>query len=167
MDLVTILSHLLQRELNTFAKEIELFPDDETVWTAAPGVLNPAGNLAQHVCGNLHHFVGAVLGKTGYVRDRDAEFAGRGRSRSAVAQNLRETAAMIEGVFGGRSQADFPDEYPLEYGGMRLPTQVFLVNLEAHLAFHLGQAGYLRRILTGDTTGSGAIGLADLKPLAL
>lgn len=166
MDLVAIVSALLQRELSTFAREIELFPDDDTVWRVVPGITNSAGNLAQHLVGNLHHFVGAILGQTGFVRDRDAEFANRGRSRSDVARDLRGTAAMLARVFDGRSQADFPEVYPLEYGGMKLPTAVFLVHLEAHLAFHLGQAGYLRRTLTGEATGSGAVALADLKPLA-
>lgn len=166
MDLVAITSSLLQRELNTFAREIELFPDDETVWRVVPGVTNSAGNLAQHIVGNLHHFVGAILGQTGFIRDRDAEFGTRGRPRTEVACDLRETAAMIDRVLGGRASSDFPEEYPLEYQGLRLPTAVFLVHLEAHLAFHLGQAGYLRRMVTGDASTSGAVALAELKLLA-
>lgn len=166
MDIATIVSLQLQRELNTLAREVELFPDDEMVWRVMPGITNSAGNLAQHIVGNLHHFVGAVLSHTGFVRDRDAEFASRGRSRVDVARDLRETAAMVARVFDGRSMADLPEVYPLEYGGMTLPTSVFLVHLEAHLAFHLGQAGYLRRAVTGDGTTSGAVALAELKPLA-
>jgi hypothetical protein len=34
--------------------------------------------------------------------------------------------------------------------------------LSAHLAFHLGQAGYLRRALTGDGRTSGSVGLEAL-----
>lgn len=166
MDPIAITSTLLQRELNTFAREIELFPDDELVWCVVPGVTNSAGNLAQHIVGNLHHFVGAILGQTGFVRDREAEFATRGRPRADVARDLRETAAMIARVLGGRTLGDFPEAYPLEYQGLRLPTSVFLVHLEVHLAFHLGQAGYLRRALTGQATTSGAVALLDLKPLA-
>jgi len=30
--------------------------------------------LALHICGNLQHFVGAILGNTGYIRERDLEF---------------------------------------------------------------------------------------------
>ena len=47
--------------------------------------------------------------------------------------------------------------FPEPVGGARVETGMFLLHLAAHLAFHLGQAGYLRRILTGDQTSSGAL----------
>jgi hypothetical protein len=89
------LSRLLVRELETFAREVELFPDDESLFKTLPGVANSAGNLGLHVCGNLQHFVGAVLGNTGYVRNRDAEFAARSGRRDDLARMLRETAAVV------------------------------------------------------------------------
>ena len=36
------------------------------------------------------------------------------------------------------------------------------MHLATHLAFHLGQAGYLRRALTGDPASAGAMAVADL-----
>ena len=69
------LQRLLERDLEGLAREIELFPDDESLWKVAPGISNSAGNLARHASGNLKHFIGAVLGGNGYVRQRDAEFA--------------------------------------------------------------------------------------------
>ena len=47
---------------------------------------------------------------------------------------------------------------------MKFRTGTFLVHLCAHAGFHLGQAGYLRRILTRDATSSGPI---PLTPIAL
>ena len=35
---------------------------------------NSVGHLILHLTGNLNHFVGGQLGKTGYVRDREREF---------------------------------------------------------------------------------------------
>src|SRR5262245_27125908 len=35
---------------------------------------NSVGHLVLHLTGNLNHFVGAQLGRTGYVRDREREF---------------------------------------------------------------------------------------------
>src|ERR1700687_4411372 len=35
---------------------------------------NSVGHLILHLTGNLNHFVGAQLGKTGYVREREREF---------------------------------------------------------------------------------------------
>jgi uncharacterized damage-inducible protein DinB len=150
---------LLVRELEAFAREVELFPDDESLWRTLPGVTNSAGNLALHVCGNLKHFVGAVLGGTGYVRDRPAEFATRAGRREDVARQLRETIDVVSGVLPGVPASALAAPYPEAHDGVQLPCDRFLLHLCVHLAFHLGQAGYLRRALTGDARTSGAISL--------
>ena len=43
-----------------------------------PGVINPAGNLALHIEGNLREFVGRQLGQLTYKRNRELEFSSRG-----------------------------------------------------------------------------------------
>ncbi len=68
--LTTDVRSLLVRELEGFKREIALFPDDASVWKTVPGVTNSAGNLAMHVAGGLQHFIGGVLGGSGYVRNR-------------------------------------------------------------------------------------------------
>jgi len=153
---------LLVRELEAFAREVELFPDDESLWRTLPGVTNSAGNLALHACGNLRHFVGAVLGGTGYVRDRPAEFATRSGRRADVARQLRETAEVVAATLSRLPERVLAAPYPEPHDGVQLPCPRFLMHLCVHLAFHLGQAGYLRRALTGDARTSGAISLAAL-----
>ncbi len=153
---------MMDRELEAFAREVELFPDDESLWRTLPGVTNSAGNLALHVCGNLRHFVGAVLGGTGYVRDRPAEFATRAGRRGDVARQLRETAEVVAGALARAPESALAAPYPEPHDGVQLPCGRFLVHLCVHLAFHLGQAGYLRRALTGDARTSGAISLKAL-----
>jgi len=153
---------LLTRELAAFAREVELFPDDETLWRTLPGISNSAGNLALHACGNLHHFVGAVLGKTGYVRDRPAEFATREGRREDVARRLRETSDLVSDVLSRVPAGVLDAPFPEAHDGTRLPGRLFLMHLSVHLAFHLGQAGYLRRALTGDGRTSGSIALKAL-----
>ena len=41
--------------------------------------------------------------------------------------------------------------YPEPIAGMQLPCGRWLMHLAVHLGFHLGQAGYLRRVVTGDS----------------
>lgn len=153
---------VLSRELEAFAREVELFPDDESLWRTLPGVTNSAGNLALHVCGNLEHFVGAVLGGTGYVRDRPAEFTTRAGRREDLARQLRETSDVVGAVLPGVRPGVLAAPYPEPHDGTQLPCDRFLLHLCTHLAFHLGQAGYLRRALTGDARTSGAISLKAL-----
>lgn len=162
--LLQYLDRLLARDLEGLSREVALFPDDETLWQTLPGVTNSAGNLALHVAGNLQHFVGAVLGSTGYVRHRDLEFSRRSGSRAEVTEELERTLAMLRQVLPRIPEERLATPYPEAVIGFPIETGLFLVHLAGHLTFHLGQAGYLRRILTGSAEASGAI---PLKALAM
>jgi hypothetical protein len=54
------------------------------------------------------------------------------------------------------------ESYPLEVGGVRPATGMFLVHLATHLAYHLGQVDYHRRLVTGEGTTVGAQSLPAL-----
>lgn len=141
---------LLKRDLQAFASELKLFSDESAIWKTLPGVSNSAGNLTLHVCGNLQHFIGAVLGNTGYVRNRPAEFESRDLPLTDVLAEVEKTVGVLETVLPGLSAETLSATYPDVLGGLRLPTDLFLLHLSTHLSLHLGQVGYLRRILTGD-----------------
>ena len=155
-------SHLLVRELEGLTREIELFPDDEAVWRTVPGVTNSAGNLALHVAGNLQYYIGAVFGGTGYVRDRDAEFGRRSGPRTEIVAELAAAIRVVRDVLPGMSQERFDADFPEPLMGMTLRTGLFLLHLCVHAGFHLGQAGYLRRMMTAHAASSGPIPLAPL-----
>jgi len=150
MTVVADIRLLFLRELATFRREVELFPDDDTLWRTVPGVTNSAGNLALHIAGNLRHFVGAVLGKTGYVRNRDAEFGTREGSRDMVSKTLAAAEAEVAATFAKLDDAAMAAPFPAPPKGVEVTTQRWLIHLVSHAGFHLGQAGYLRRILTGN-----------------
>jgi hypothetical protein len=155
---------MLVRELEGFEREVSLYANDETLWKTLPGVTNSTGNLAMHVAGNLQHYVGTVLGGTGYVRNRDAEFARRSGTRAEVVAELRKAASVVRDVLPKISEEKLAGEFPEAVMGMKFRTSTFLTHLCAHAGFHLGQAGYLRRGLTGNTSSSGPL---PLLPLAL
>ncbi|HEY3570270.1 MAG TPA: DinB family protein [Thermoanaerobaculia bacterium] len=156
-DLTAYLHLTIPRDLRTFQQEIELFPSDDAVWQTLPGVTNPAGTLALHVCGNLRHYLGAVLGGSGYVRDREAEFRLRGIPRHELVENLRGTEEVVARVLQSLTPESLLKPYPEPMYGEALRTDWFLLHLGTHLAFHLGQAGYLRRMVTGDGTSTNPI----------
>lgn len=153
---------LFRRDLQCFIREIEAFPDDATPWRCVPGIANSAGNLALHVAGNLRHFVGAVLGGTGYVRQRDLEFTTREGTRAELAAQLQATLDEVAAVLESLPEDALAARFPAAVAGHHFPTRRFLLHLSAHLAFHLGQAGYLRRALTGHSLSTGPMELKDL-----
>jgi hypothetical protein len=163
MSIQQSIAALLQREVQGFEREVNLFPDDGTLWRTMPGIPNSAGNLALHIAGNLQYFVGAVLGGSAYVRDRDAEFSRKSGTRSEIVEELHKAAAAVRTVVPNLSdeilRCDFPDP-PIP--NRRIQTLKFLLHLCAHASFHLGQAGYLRRGLTGDMRSAGPLPLSVL-----
>ena len=163
-DLGGNLAILLERELAGFERELGLFPDDETAWKTAPGLPNSAGNLALHVAGNLQHYVGAVLGATGYVRNRELEFGRRSGPRGDVLAELRAASRVVDSVRRRLPAERFETEFPERLDGLRLRTDRFLMHLASHAAFHLGQAGYARRAVTGDGRSSRPVPLRALTP---
>jgi uncharacterized damage-inducible protein DinB len=148
--LADAVARTLIRDLGTLADEIQAYPDDETLWTTAPGTRNSGGVLANHLTGNLLHYVGGLLGDTGYVRDRQEEFGARDLPREQLLSRIQRTRAVVDEVVRSLSEADleapFPDP-PRRMDGIR--TGPFLLHLVSHLGYHLGQVNYHRRMLEG------------------
>src|SRR3954462_752804 len=94
------IASLMTRELASYSCELDLFQEEQLIWATVPGISNSAGNLALHVAGNLQHFVGATLGDTGYVRDRDFEFSARGLSREILHAELSTASRVVTTVLG-------------------------------------------------------------------
>jgi uncharacterized damage-inducible protein DinB len=164
MSHVDDIRRLLIRELDAFRREIALFPDEASLWQTLPGVTNSAGTLALHVAGNLQYFVGACVGGGSYVRDRPAEFSTRGLSRAQVDEVLQAAAGAVNSGLAVCSDPSLDEQMRGAPNGMQVRTGMFLAHLVAHTAFHLGQAGYLRRVLTGEHAHSAAPLPLDVLP---
>ena len=153
---------VLARDLRAVAREIDSYPDDETLWRTVPGIANSAGTLMLHLAGNLQHFIGAVLGRTGYVRDREAEFATRGLAREELRRRIDSAAHAVDATLAQLPPAQWDAEYPLPIGGRNFTTSVFVLHLATHLAYHLGQVDYHRRMVVADAGTVDAISIREL-----
>jgi len=158
---------ILVRELTSLRQEIEAYPNEADVWRVVPGISNSGGTLALHLAGNLQHFVGRVLGGTDYVRNRDLEFSARGLSKAEVVAKINDAVATVEQTFLRLGPTDLESEYPEAVAKVRLNTGDFLIHLASHLAYHLGQVDYHRRIVTGNSATVGTVAptkLASARP---
>lgn len=144
-----ILEEIFIRDLNLVREEITRYENEESLWIVKSGIANPGGTLALHIAGNLQHFIGAVLGRSGYVRNREQEFAARNVPREKILAELDAAAAAIRSVIPNLAASDFENNYPLEPLGRPMTTGFFLVHLATHLNYHLGQINYHRRLLSG------------------
>jgi uncharacterized damage-inducible protein DinB len=156
------ITNVITRELKALRREIETYPNDEDIWEVRPGITNPGGNLALHLAGNLQYFLGNVLGNNGYVRNRDAEFADKDVPRAELLREIDNAIAAVEQGMSRISEADLAKPYPEAVGGVKSTTGAFLAHFATHLAYHLGQVDYHRRILTGEGKTVKAMALTEL-----
>ncbi len=145
-----ILIQLYERDLAKLKTEVEQYADDADMWKKSGEITNSAGNLALHLTGNLKHFIGTVLGGSGFVRNRDLEFSDSGVSRADMLADIDETNTVIKSTIEKLTDADFSKTYPIEVFGQPMTTGYFLIHLATHLNYHLGQINYHRRIMGGN-----------------
>ncbi len=103
-----------------------------------------------------------MLGRTGYQRDRAAEFADRGVPRKELEARIDQTLEAVGTTLADLTDAGLHEDYPLDFGGMTLSVGLFLTHLATHLAYHLGQIDYHRRVVTGQSAGVGAQSIPQL-----
>jgi uncharacterized damage-inducible protein DinB len=147
-DLATLLKTALITELEELRDVVKKFAEElteEQLWTKPIEPGNSVGHLILHLTGNLNHFVGAQLGHTGYVRDREREFTEPNPPSTAVAlERLDEAVATFRRVVEGLTPAELLAPHPHAAFG---PTGQALVHLVAHFALHRGQMSYLTRLV--------------------
>ena len=156
------ITNVITRELKALRREIESYPSDEDLWEIPAGIANPGGNLALHLAGNLQYFLGNVLGKNGYARNRDAEFASRDIPRAELLSEIDNAIAAVEVGMSTISEEDLRKPFPEKVGGVSSSTGAFLAHFATHLAYHLGQVDYHRRIMTGEGKTVKAVALTEL-----
>lgn len=138
---------LYTKDLNKLKAELEQYNSEKNIWAIEKGIANSAGNLCLHLLGNLNHFIGTELGHTGYVRQRDLEFSQKDVPRAELLQKIDETIAMLNKTLQQLSISDYEKEFPQTFLPAKVSVEAFLFYLTTHLAYHLGQVNYHRRLL--------------------
>lgn len=141
------LIEIFERDLMQLRKEIESYPDEKRLWNIQEGISNSAGNLCLHLVGNLNHFIGAVLGNSGYERDRDSEFSLKNIPRKELLDSIDKTVVGVKNTLNSLHDNDFDKNYPLEKHGQIVKTDFMILHLLTHFNYHLGQINYHRRLL--------------------
>lgn len=158
----TYLKRVLVRDLEGLRAQLNAYPEEHQLWELPSGISNSGGTLALHLVGNVRHFIGATIGGSGFVRDRDAEFGGRNISVSDIEESIDNAIEEVSRALDLVTDEMMEREYPIEVGGERLSTGQFLTHLVNHFAYHLGQLDYHRRMTTGVNEAVGGSKIAAL-----
>jgi uncharacterized damage-inducible protein DinB len=145
--MIEILIQLFQRDLEKLKTEITSYKEEKKLWEVTGGIKNSAGNLCLHICGNLQHFIGAVLGNSGYVRNREAEFSRKNVPLKELRSEIDQTTKAVEKILNNIKEVQLGEKFPINVFGYEMTTEYFLIHLATHLNYHLGQINYHRRFL--------------------
>ena len=145
--LPSLIADLYERDLRKLIEEVKLFNNEEDLWKTHGSIKNSSGNLVSHIIGGLNHFVGATLAKTGYVRNRDQEFAIKNVNRKDLVAQLEELIPLINKTLNGLTPEQMEAPFPIVFDRPGSSTSYVLLQLLLHLNYHLGQVNYLRRML--------------------
>jgi uncharacterized damage-inducible protein DinB len=119
---------------------------DEQLWRRPVEPGNSVGHLILHLTGNINHFVGAQLGHSSFVRDREREFTEINLpSRTQLLEQLDGAVATFRGVVSGLTAEQLTAPHPSERFGTTIKA---LVHIVAHFALHRGQMSYMARLVS-------------------
>ena len=153
---------LYLREIATLERELDLYPDERSVWKELPGLPNSAGTLFLHLAGSLQYFFGAVLGESGYIRDRAAEFSERDVPRSELKRELSRASQGVRAAFANLSEDRLGQVFAVQFADAEFSIRLTLLQFLTHLVYHLGQIDYHRRAVTGNRASANAVAASDL-----
>ena len=142
-----VLKELFHRDLGKLKNEISAYRNEQKLWYIEKSIANSGGNLCLHLVGNLNTYIGAELGKTGYVRDRPLEFSAKDVPQQKLLQMIDDTTAVVDAALDKLTDQDMENEYPQLVFEQKTTTGYFLAHLAMHLNYHLGQINYHRRLL--------------------
>jgi len=139
---------LFEKYLNQLKDEINLYKNESDVWRLAGDVKNTPGNLCLHICGNLKHNIGAIIGKTGYIRNRDSEFSRKNVPKTELLKGVDSTIEMISPVIDKLKDDDMKMEFQSDSFSQGGSAGMILLRVASHLGYHLGQINYHRRLIS-------------------
>ena len=138
---------LFERDLEKLKTEINTYQNENNLWLVDKNITNSGGNLALHLIGNLKTYFGAILGNTGYIRNRPLEFSAKNIKRDEIIDGIDEAKQIVITVINQLTEEQLSEDYPatdVSYG--KTSTYHYLIHLSVHLGYHLGQINYHRRM---------------------
>lgn len=145
-SVTTIAKNRLVLELPAQIRECLGLLSDDQIWWRPNATSNSVGNLVIHLCGSTRHFIGRGVGGSGYVRDRDAEFAAKGPvPKAELLRMLDETAAETDRIIGGLDEKRLLENTQNIEATMTVISAI--MRMSHHWAYHVGQIVFVTKSL--------------------
>jgi uncharacterized damage-inducible protein DinB len=144
---IEILRTLFNRDLNKLKFEIDSYHNENQIWHIEKSIANSGGNLCLHIIGNLNTYLGAQIGNTNYIRNRELEFSNKFIPKTTLIAQIKATILMVNSTLDQLIDEDLKQVHPYLVFENKTSTEYLLMHLTTHLTYHLGQINYHRRLL--------------------
>jgi len=142
------IKNLIIRDLNKLNEELSLFQEEKNIWKTVDNITNSAGHLTLHICGNLRHFIGHILGGSAFIRNRENEFNSSPVLLEILTSEILSAKEEVAETLDSFTLEKLNSTYPINVFNKEMTAQFFLIHLHGHLTYHIGQINYLRRSLS-------------------
>ena len=140
------LAGFYERDIRKLIEEINLFANEHDLWRTEGTVKNSCGNIVLHIIGGLNFHIGVTIAHANYTRNREEEFSKKNIPREELIQKLEQLIPVVTGVLNKLTPHQLDEDFPKFFDNPGTSMGYVLVQLLAHLNYHLGQINYLRRI---------------------
>ena len=143
-----ILIDLYGKELDKLKNEINAYESDELIWKSVEGAQVTGGNLCLYIAGNLQHNIGAMIGDSGYIRNKEAELKAKNVSRERLMEEIENTRQVVVDTLEQVSKSELLKVFPTKDFEEPVTTEYYLVHLLSNFGFNLGQIHFHRKVVS-------------------
>ena len=142
-----VLIDLYRREIEKLKNEILSYEADEQLWKKFEGTA-AAGILCLYVTGNLQHYIGNLIGDSGYIRNNEAEMKARNLSRERLLEEVDNTMEVVINTLEEVSKTDLLKIFPTNEFEEPVTTEYYLIHLLKNVSFYLGQICFHHQLVS-------------------
>ena len=143
-----VLIDLYKKELERLKQEILAYAADEQL-CATPSKAIAAGNLCLQLTGSLQHYIGNLIGDSGYIRNKEAELKAKNLSRERLLEEVDNTSNIVVNTLEELSKTELQKVFPTTEFEEPVTTEFYVLHLLKVLGYYLGQIRYHRLVVTG------------------
>jgi hypothetical protein len=128
---------------------------EEDFWRKPFPFGNSFGHLVLHVTGNLNYYIGAEIGATGYLRDREREFTETNYpGKKECLKKFEEAVDVVLKTLMAQTMDDWEKEYTAIGETDAKNRMTIFLRCATHLHHHVGQMMYLGYALKGEAAAA-------------
>jgi uncharacterized damage-inducible protein DinB len=146
--ITTVLIDLYSREIDKLKNEVLAFESDDLLWRTPDAHITPAGNHCLFIAGSLQHFIGNIIGDSGYIRNKEAEMKAKNVPRERILEEIEAMRQVVIDTLEQVSKTELQKQFPTNEFEEPVSTEFYLVHLLKNLGYHLGQVSLLRQLVS-------------------